>query len=84
MESAEQWAQADDFSSDSSAALGWVLDSEVLAAEETLDVDTLDRMYAEDIIFTGVTGVVDASGSQSSAVAGTQFPDSSETPDVLY
>jgi hypothetical protein len=81
MESAEQWAQADDFSSDSSAALGWVLDSEVLAAEETLDVDTLDRMYAEDIIFTGV---VDASGSQSSAVAGTQFPDSSETPDVLY
>ena len=41
------------------------LDREILAEEERLtdatrnvDVDALDRIYAEDIIFTGVTGAV--------------------------
>lgn len=41
------------------------IDREILAEEErltratrNLDVDTLDAIYAEDIIFTGVTGAI--------------------------
>ena len=41
------------------------LDREVLAQEDqlteatrTLDIGTLDRLYADDIMFTGVTGVI--------------------------
>jgi ketosteroid isomerase-like protein len=42
-----------------------LLDQEVLAQEDrltqatqTLDIGALDRLYADDIMFTGVTGVV--------------------------
>jgi len=37
-----------------------ILDSEerLTAATRQVDVDALDRIYADDIIFTGVTGVV--------------------------
>jgi hypothetical protein len=41
------------------------IDREILAEEERLteatrnvDVDALDRIYADDLIFTGVTGVI--------------------------
>ena len=41
------------------------IDREILAEEERLtkatqnvDVDALDRIYADDIIFTGVTGAI--------------------------
>ena len=42
-----------------------ILDTEIAAAEERLteatrriDFDALDRLYADDIIFTGVTGAI--------------------------
>jgi len=42
-----------------------ILDTDIVAAEERLteatrriDVDALNRLYADDIMFTGVTGVI--------------------------
>ena len=34
------------------------LEDRLTAATRTVDVDTLDSLYADDIIFTGVTGVI--------------------------
>ena len=45
--------------------MGMQMDREILAEEErltkatqNLDVDALDRIYADDIMFTGVTGAI--------------------------
>jgi ketosteroid isomerase-like protein len=70
------------------------LDMDIVALEERLtdatrrvDIDALNRIYADDIIFTGVTGVIcDKKGIMDEALRGAaarQSPSSAASPAVV-